>query len=176
MEEKDNTQNSKSNKKWVLLTISIALMLFITLAAAGAGIYHSSGGYDHVTGEILNNTADIYAFTCSRSYGNVKSEGGSYITTYRAVIRDGQIHVFNTFLGTTADSGSTIEYTADISTSDTEKIKKHEWKYRYLYCQNVATQGNTYTILTQGMNDTESRNQDGSYKWEDYFNELAGLK
>ncbi len=84
--------------------------------------------------------------------------------------------MFSTHLDTTADSGTTIEYIDNISSSDIKKLRHFDFRYKYLYCRAVVTKTDTYEILTHGMNDTESRNSDGSYKWEEYFNELAGLE
>lgn len=124
----------------------------------------------NASGEILNNTSEIFAFSCSRDYGNKNNCGSWSTTSYHAVVRDGKIHVFDTYLAATADCGYTTEYVADITDSDIKKLKYFGWKYRTAYCDFITTEENFYRVLTEGMND--SRGDD----WYIYFKELAEVK
>ena len=162
-------------KKIVLGTI-IALIL-IVLVAICLGI---NNNLNTVHGTIINVTDDILAFQCSKHYGNDKNDGGSFTKKYSVVVRDDKIYVFSTFLGTTGDNGATVEYIKGIDATEEsmlrKKVNKQDFKYAFDFCYNIEKSSDEQYSLTEGMNDEESRNSNGSYKWESYFNELAGVK
>lgn len=158
-------------KKKTFLGVIVALFVVIVVSIMCIVLkLNNNGG-----GRMINNTSDVFAFSCHCDYGNPLMEGGSYTTSYDVVIRDNKIHIFDIYLGTTADCGYTVEYVTDISDSDIKTLKHSGWKRRYEYCESVIRSDIGYTVLTEGMNDEDSKNPDGSYKWESYFRELAGL-
>ena len=130
-------------------------------------------------GEVINRTDTVSSFWCSQSFGNRYAEGGSWTDVYKCVLRDNKIHIFYTYCSTTGDNGMTTEYikTLDALTYGTmlQEIGTHSWGKLYKRCDKLVAEADERNILTEGMNDGESRNADGSYKWEEYFNELAEI-
>ena len=162
-------------KKTIIFGVVVALILIIS-----AVTYLSLNNvFDLGNGTIINETDDVLAFQCSKHFGNDDHDGGSSIKKYSVVVRDDKIYVFSTFLGTTGDNGATVEYIKGIDAADEsmlrKKVNKQDFKYAFDFCDSIEKSFDEQHRLTEGMNDEESRNSDGSYKWESYFNDLAGI-
>ena len=137
-------------------------------------------GNSEYQGELVNQTDNIIAFDCIKSYGDTEDIGGSGATKYKCVlINSSEIHVFYTLLSTTGDNGYTTESVANINDFDGKELVKYvgenNWEILWNYCDSIHNSCEQ-VVLTKGMNDDESRNEDGSYKWESYYNQLAELE
>lgn len=130
-------------------------------------------------GDVIHTTANVASFWCSQSFGNEYSEGGSWTDIYKCVLKDNKMHIFYTYCSTTGDNGMTTEYikNLDDATHDAilKEISSNAWGKLYKRCNKLVSEAEERNILTEGMNDRESKNADGSYKWEEYFNELAEI-
>lgn len=114
------------------------------------------------------------AFVCKKSSGDPDLEGGSSSDQYSVVIDGTNMVVYKTFIGTTADNGFTTMY--NLTIDEEAEIKSYlstsDWKSLYETIVQYVDE-NEGTVVSTGMNDSDSRNEDGSYKWEDDFKSLV---
>lgn len=128
-------------------------------------------------GKLYKKNSDVIAFVCSKHEGDDSIDGGSSTDQYSCIFRNGVAHIFKTFEGTISDNGKTYEYIINFNndTFDTigELVSTEDWVQLYRYCTETTNNLNG-EIVSEGMLDDASRNDDGTYKWYDKFNELVG--
>lgn len=129
------------------------------------------------SGKLYKKNSDVIAFTCSRFDGDAESDGGSSINKYNCVFRNGIAHIFGTLLSTTGDSGYTCEYIINFEDDTFDDIgalvSAEDWGQLYRYCDETTSNMNG-DVVSEGMHDSASQNNDGSYKWWSRFDELVG--
>lgn len=131
------------------------------------------------TGESFDgeNIQSLNKLAYKSSYNNVKnSEGGSYGISYYTVVIDNEMTIYRVNFDTTGGNGATVKVACDISDEQLDKlndyVNKEKWKKLFDTTSELFN-SNKMEYVSGGMNDNESRNEDGSYKWKDDFNNLV---
>ena len=156
-------------KKFCIMASTVIIALTI-LNRFGIGVSH---------GKVIEKNDTAITFQCSKRFGNVKACGGSWTDGYKCVLRDNKAYIFYTLHDTTGDNGMTTEYVKTLNGPAYKAmlydVNTHAWGRLYNKCDDFAQCADEKSVVSYGMNDTASRNPDGSYKWEDSFNKLAGI-
>jgi len=99
-------------------------------------------------------------------------EGGSSSYDYYVYLDDYDLVVYKVYCSTTGDNGMTWKYERAVSREGHLEILKGitatNPKDLYILTKNLITEEPSI-IVSNGMNDEDSRYKDGSYKWQDEY-------
>lgn len=161
-------------KKKLIFIALVVVMALATLVGCGSGSDDNNKDTDYVK---YNDNTKCVVYVVNNAHEG--SMTGSYIERVLSCVLEEQdkiLHVYLTRYDTTGDNGATVLY--NISLDDETYTKIHK------YCdkQSKINKNNLYSltyklvenmrpdkVLTKGMNDEESMNEDGSYKWRAEF-------
>lgn len=144
------------------------------IAKTGPVVAEIASGENLITDEVLESNPkakDVIAFHCyyHRDDG---TEGGFSSTNYYVVIKDNNMCIYGVDHNTTASNGYTVKYEQSIDTESIDEIKRYveneSWKDLY---DRIRVYANTIegVVVSEGMDDKDSRKEDGTYLWEDEF-------
>ena len=126
-------------------------------------------------GQRFTSKQNVLAFECCKSYDD-GTEGGSSSQQYSVVIKENVMTIYCTHHDTTASNGITIKYevnidSLDINTLD-EYITNEDWEILHDEITKYINTTENGIIVSGGMTDKSSRNEDGSYIWETEFHSM----
>lgn len=122
-----------------------------------------------------SNTQSVLAFECCKSY-NDGTEGGSSSQQYSVAIKENVMTIYCTHHDTTASNGITIKYEININSLDINTLDKYitneNWEILHDEITRYINTTENGVIVSGGMTDKSSRNEDGSYIWETEFHSM----
>lgn len=123
---------------------------------------------------VILDRDDLFSYTVSADEGAPDTEGGYANHVFYAVLKDGTYYCYKVLQNTTGDNGYTTKYVGFYTTDDISLIKnmceQQDESGLFSYTISMISESEDVTIVSQGMHDAESRNEDGTYKWYDEFN------
>lgn len=134
-------------------------------------------------GNIIKNKDNLFAISVSMDQYSI-FEGGDGGSIWYVALIDNKVTLYSVNVDTTAGNGVTSKMSYKIEDEQSSTIikyaKKNDWKKLYQYINDINY--NKYNsnecqreMVSKGMNDEDSRNEDGSYKWKDDWNALIGI-
>ena len=158
----------------------ILLMSTMLIGCSNKNLSEQPSEQTIFSGEKLETSiSDTVGFRCWRRHMS-DTEGGSSSTTYNVVIFGDNMTLYEVSGGTTAGNGYTILY--DISLANyfknrlVELVNTEDWETLYSKLNDITSiKSIEESVVSEGMTDDSSRNEDGSYKWESEFNKKLGI-
>lgn len=148
------------------------LPIFLLIVCLLGGCGSSSSNY---SGEIRPAPdASSLSFYCSYIKDN-GAVGGCFGTSYYCVMSGGKTVIYEVSSDTTANNGYTVKYVIkDMPFFDdiASDVKDEDWKALFRQCQKLCKFTGDGEVVSEGMNDLDSRYEDGRYKWEDEYESL----
>ena len=171
----------------IILALGIAVVIIVkSLPADSNGSYETNEVNEtnetyqekpntSYNGEIIPAPEGIIAFRCW-CYSGKSDPGWSYSYINTVAIRNNTIHVFETYSGSTDDSGTTTEYEKEISDIEIDALKtllnEGKWEQVYSTCSDMHYTGSKYEWYIYGDPFENVIMPDGTYRWAYYYDQL----